>query len=636
MSPCVWRLAVLSTAVLTLGAAPAMADVAATSASPLFRATTTVAPDDPADGSPTATSPGGTDRPERVLPDRMRGLAAVKALGANLASVAARNDLTGKRLKKLLTEDHTAWLSTQGQLFYTEDAPAEVTGGETGLTALATLSTAYPTNQTFALHSRAGAARTIFLDFDGATVVNTGWNTGDRAISNGPHIGWDSDGNPLRFSNAEHGFIQEVWREVAETYAPFDVDVTTQDPGAAAYTRSSSSDTTYGTHVVVTSSNTAKTQACGSCLGIAWVGTFENVDPNAVYQPAWVFADDPKLAPMVIAQAASHETGHTLGLHHDGTTTASYYAGTAAWGPIMGSSRTRAVSQFSLGEYAGANNTEDDFRVIAANGLPLRADDHGSSIGTPDQLGAHTSYAVKGVISTRADTDVFAISLPCTTKLTVSATGIGTQTTLDLSLDVVDAAGRTVAVASPTSTYSGSPPVSGGMNALATLPAATGTYYLRLNGVGQGNPATSGWSDYGSLGQYRLTATGCPVGQPPTTAPATTPPPTRAATPAATRPSAPVIRLASSGAKRGAVTALARWSAPTRTGGAATTKYRVRALRLDKRNRVVRAYGSSYLSPTTRALTMRLPKGRYTFSVMAWNRVGGSAWSRSSSIVRAR
>ena len=31
----------------------------------------------------------------------------------------------------------------------------------------------------------------------------------------------------------------------------------------------------------------------------------------------------------------------------------------------------------------------------------------------------------------------------------------------------------------------------------------------RVDGVGNGSPSGSGWSDYGSLGQYRLTSTGC-------------------------------------------------------------------------------------------------------------------------------
>lgn len=636
MSLRAWRLTVVSTAALMLVGMPSVAPAQAQ--------------------PPTVTTTSAIRSNKPVLPHRTRGRAAVRALGENLAPVAARNDLSSARLERLLTEDHTAWLSVQGQLFYQEEAAAEITGGET---ALATLATAYPTSQTFSLHSHAGAARTIFLDFDGATVADTGWNTGSRPITNGHHIGWDSDGDPTTFSTTEHGWIQEVWREVAESYAPFDVDVTTQDPGAAAYTRTSSSDTTYGTHVLITSSRTAKEQACGTCLGVAWVGTFDSVDTSGYYQPAWVFADDPRFAPMAIAQAASHETGHTLGLHHDGTSTAPYFAGTSSWGPIMGSSRTRAVSQFSLGEYADANNTENDFAVMQANGLPLRPDDHGSTVETADPLGALTTYDARGVISTRADNDVFAISLPCTSTLTLSATGIGAQTALDLSLTVLDVQGRQVATDGPASGWSGSPPVSTGMNAQVSIPHAAGTYYLRVDGVGSGDARSGGWSDYASLGQYRLTATGCPAstqsppGTPPISPPVTpsptphqplvpTPsgPPTKTANPtanpAATRPGAPVIRVASGGARRRPVTAVARWSAPARTGGVAITSYRVRALRLDARNRVARTFSSAYLQPTARALTLRLPRGRYTFSVMAFNRVGASAWSHSSAVVRAR
>ena len=95
----------------------------------------------------------------------------------------------------------------------------------------------------------------------------------------------------------------------------------------------------------------------------------------------------------------------------------------------------------------------------------------------------------------------------------------------------------------------------------------------------------------------------------------------------ATRPSAPVIKTASSGIRGGKSTAVARWAAPTRTGGAAITKYRVRALRLNASNRVVRTYTSAYLGSSRRSLNMPLPRARYRFSVMTWNRVGASAWS---------
>jgi hypothetical protein len=97
-----------------------------------------------------------------------------------------------------------------------------------------------------------------------------------------------------------------------------------------------------------------------------------------------------------------------------------------------------------------------------------------------------------------------------------------------------------------------------------------------------------------------------------------------------------VIKNGTSGARGGSITAVARWAAPTRTGGAPITKYRVRAQKLDSRNRVTRTYGSSYLKPTARALTMRLAKGRYVFAVTAYNRVGHSGWSRTSHGVYAR
>lgn len=98
----------------------------------------------------------------------------------------------------------------------------------------------------------------------------------------------------------------------------------------------------------------------------------------------------------------------------------------------------------------------------------------------------------------------------------------------------------------------------------------------------------------------------------------------------------PRIGTASSGARGGIVTAVARWYAPLSNGGAAITRYRVVAQKLDSRNRVVRNYFSSYTKPTARAFSMRLPRGRYVFKVMAWNKVGASPWSKPSRIVTAR
>jgi hypothetical protein len=341
--------------------------------------------------TPTHTTPG------KILRRPEHGAAAIRALGSHLPAVAAGAGWSTSKLRSVLTSDHTAYVSDTGRVFYREDdLTAEATANPQ--TSATTVAPAYPTSQTFLLHSHASSTRKIFLDFDGADVTNTAWNgTGSGKVPNGTHTGFDLDGDPSTFSTAEQGYIQEVWREVSEDYAPFDVDVTTQDPGVAGISRSGTSDTTYGTHVLITSEAAPRTALCGSCLGEAFVGTFDNVDTTGYYQPAWVFAYDKTFDPMIIAQAAAHETGHTLGLSHDGTSTSGYSFGTSAWGPIMGGSMNRAVSQWSQGEYADANNQEDDLQVIQNTGLPLRPDDHP---GTTD-LGSQASYAVSGVIGTR-------------------------------------------------------------------------------------------------------------------------------------------------------------------------------------------------------------------------------------------
>jgi hypothetical protein len=611
----------------------------------------------PAPTRTTQVAPTTTTMHPRVLHHAEHGKAAIRALGSRLPAVARTAGWSPAKLRSVLSTDASANVSDTGRVFYREDDLTDEASADPQTAQAAAVAPAYPTSQTFALHSRASATRKIFLDFDGAVVTNTGWNgTAAGKTPNGTHTGFDLDGNPGTFSAAEHGYVQEVWRQVSEDYAPYDVDVTTQDPGLAGITRSSSSDTSYGTQVVITNDPTPRTDLCsGSCLGVAYVGTFDNVDSSGYYQPAWVFNYSTSFDPMIIAQAAAHEVGHTLGLSHDGTSTAGYSFGTAAWGPIMGGAMNRAVSQWSQGEYANANNQQDDLQVIQSNGLPLRADDHAGTTA----LGAQASYGVSGVISTRTDTDDFSVSLPCTTTLTVNAQGIGKQTALDLSLTVLNSSGQTVASSSPMSTFSGNPPVSAGMDASVSIPDATGTYTLRVDGVGNGSPMAAGWSDYGSLGQYTMTSTGCsatstPALSPSVPVPSLAPvgtsvgapdpidqsgsqPPSPGRSPASAKraPGAPRV-AASSGAKGGSKTATARWSAPSSSGGTAITGYRVQALRLDKHGRLQKAYSPRRVSARARALVIKLPAGRYRFRVQAVNAVGASRWSALSHVVLAR
>jgi hypothetical protein len=60
------------------------------------------------------------------------------------------------------------------------------------------------------------------------------------------------------------------------------------------------------------------------------------------------------------------------------------------------------------------------------------------------------------------------------------------------------------------------------------------------------------------------------------------------------------------------------------------------AKRLDSHGRIIRSYASGDLRPSVRKTSLRLPRARYKFVVVAWNRVGASRYSALSNIVTAR
>src|SRR5262245_42335430 len=76
-----------------------------------------------------------------------------------------------------------------------------------------------------AFSSLPGAPATLYLDFDGhhEFLWGTHFNVDTPA--------YDTDGDPSSFSAAEQSAIQSIWQQVAEDYAPFNLNVTTVDPG---------------------------------------------------------------------------------------------------------------------------------------------------------------------------------------------------------------------------------------------------------------------------------------------------------------------------------------------------------------------------------------------------------------------
>lgn len=119
-------------------------------------------------------------------------------------------------------------------------------------------------------------------------VRNTAWNS-SYSISPINAAPYNTDDNPATFSAAELQNIQYIWQRVAEDYAAFDVDVTTETPPPEALPRSSSNDTTFGARVLISRDWTANnTKPCG-CGGFAYLGVFD--DTTDYYKPAWVFFD---------------------------------------------------------------------------------------------------------------------------------------------------------------------------------------------------------------------------------------------------------------------------------------------------------------------------------------------------------
>ena len=415
----------------------------------------------------------------------VRGANAVAALGDELPTVAHAAGLSARNLEHNLRTDRTLWVDECGRPYYVEPADSGPSAPEPVSAASADALT---------LHSRPGSALTLFLDFDGHAISATAWSAAYGGDFTAEAYSIDSD---PAFNDTELSRIESTWRRVAEDYAPFDVDVTTEDPGTAAIDRSSASDDHFGTRVVITGTNTIYSQC--SCGGIAYVGVFDTTSGHAYYQPAFVFTRGVGAGSKSIAEAASHEAGHNLGLYHDGTASSSYYAGQGAWAPIMGVGYYKPLSQWSRGEYAGANNTQDDLAVIADNG-PSPEDDDVSDTRTGAK--GLTPGTTSAAITARDDVDWYRFDAVGATTLTVTPQSAGGN--LDAALQVSNAGGTELAFIDEASAFLTNDSAAG-LGASVTLTLPSGTYYAKVDGVGAGSPQSTGYSDYGSLGRYDLT-----------------------------------------------------------------------------------------------------------------------------------
>ncbi len=432
-------------------------------------------------------------------PGFARGHAALDRLGNRLDAVAAGYGLSRAALRSMFLDDST--LAVDGRL---ELAYFDVLGpGETAAEVATAIGSVPITGEgsQFELASLPGADKTIYLDFDGHVTTGTSWNGGYGVdVINSPP--YDTNGDPTTFTTGERSVIERSWAVVAEDFAPWNINVTTIDPGAEALRYSGPGDTSWGIRVVITDDTFAN---CG-CGGHAYIGSFDDTtdEPTFVYNTSFVG----------VSEAISHEVGHTMLLAHDGNAGSSYYtghgSGETSWAPIMGVGYYVNVSQWSRQEYSGANNNtdsanygngRDDVAIISSltngNGFGPRLDDHGDNAASAGIL-APSPEVNAGIIETRTDVDTFLFATEGGTA-DFTATPAFEGANLDIALTVRDSNGTVVGSADNPATLASS----------LTLSLPAGTYSIEVDGAGVEDPAgdpPSGYTDYGSLGAYTLVA----------------------------------------------------------------------------------------------------------------------------------
>jgi hypothetical protein len=363
----------------------------------------------------------------------------------------------------------------------------------------------------FLLHSKPGATNILYLDFDGHNVQNSFWNSYNSGKSMHPMRPYSRDTDYDNFSQTEIDIIVDSWRQVAEDFAPFNIDVTTQEP------------VSFGSmvgHVLVTQPQDADGDFIYNCncSGVAYVDVWGT--PSGF--PGLVF----NTSLFGIVEAATHEFGHNLGLFHDGVTSGvSYYnghgSGSVSWAPIMGVGYYKNVTQWSQGEYPGANNTEDDLLKISTK-LGYQADDHedgdlanatplvimnGADVSSLGRVSdpSWVTFENKGIIEHRNDIDLFSINVgagtldltatPAHHEMYPGSTRVGSN--LDIEVTLLNNF--------ETVLQTNNPDYEINANIIYEV-TAPGTYYLKVTGVGRG-ALVDGYTDYASIGQYHIHGT---------------------------------------------------------------------------------------------------------------------------------
>ena len=329
-------------------------------------------------------------------------------------------------------------------------------------------------------NSYPSATPVIFLDFDGYTVSGTSWN------SIGPIY--------CGASGLNNSQITEVFNRVAEDYRPFTVNITTDS------TRYLNAPANKRMRIVIT----VTSDWYGSAGGVSFVNSFTWGDNT----PCFVFSALLAYNTKNIAEAASHEAGHTLGLRHQSSYNAScvkiteYNAGQGtgeiSWAPIMGVGYSRNLTTWYNGQSTlGCTVYQNDLDIItnATNGITYRTDYQPNSFNTaPVQTFSNNQFTTNSIIVKNTDQDLFKFSIPSLKLFQLSAVpfnvGSGNSgANLDLKVTLYNNSQTAL------NTYTSSSTLS----VIVDTTLSTGTYYFKVEGSGNTYAP-----NYAILGSYSV------------------------------------------------------------------------------------------------------------------------------------
>jgi hypothetical protein len=418
----------------------------------------------------------------KTLPRFYSGKEALAKI--DIEKIAKDTHVSSSVLEEHIMTDGTLKVDKDGMPFYVEPV---FKGLETAATSKTTVKAAalpnYNAANVFKLHTNPNSKKKLFLQFKGDVITNTAWNEGTITAA-----AYSSDKQK----------IFEVWTRVAEDYAPFDIDVTTEPVSVDDINRTSEADDRYGVRVVITTTDIGWVAG-----GIAYVGLLDYYEQPGKFNTAWVLPNYLNHNARNIAEAVSHEVGHTLGLwhsgtiEHDGFKAVGYYDGGAygdsktSWVPIMGVPYYKNVTQFTKGDYKYADKQIDQFAVIKGEGVDYVKDLAGDTLIDAASL----SYKgnVNGIIGVN-DVDYYSISVTrCAVNIKVDTANVGGN--LDAKVTLLASDGSKIT----------SDNVKDELNAMIKIKVPNGNYFVKVEGVGRtGLNGDEGYSSYGSVGRYTI------------------------------------------------------------------------------------------------------------------------------------